>query len=89
MTDPELEAKRQKARRYATQPERFALEHVILRMRSEHGERRISYADGRWTCTCPFYHERGICSHIMAAQTMFSALLKSGSDADNAQETPE
>jgi nucleoside-triphosphatase len=71
--DP-LEEKRRKAIRYAAEPDRFRLEGLHLRMRSEHGERDIRYDDGRWTCTCPFYQSHGTCSHIMAAQHLLGGM---------------
>lgn len=89
MTDAELDAKRRKAARYARQPERFSLEGISLRMQSEHGERLIRLAAGRWECTCPFYHERGVCSHIMAAQALLQALLPASSDSASLDENPD
>lgn len=76
MTDPAIQAKRQKAERYAQQPERFTLDALTLIMQSEHGERTITLDHGTWRCTCPFYAERGTCSHIMAAQLLLKPLIK-------------
>ena len=85
MTIDPLEEKRQKAQRYATEPERFRLEGIHLRMTSEHGVREITFQEGRWSCTCPFYADHYTCSHIMAAQQiLMNQHLRPASDTDEA-----
>jgi hypothetical protein len=70
-----LREKRKKADEYAAQPVRFQLEEITLRMRSSHGIRRIKYSDSKWSCTCQFFQDTMTCSHIMAAQKLFSTFL--------------
>ena len=60
--------KQQKAARYATEPDRFELSCVRVRMTSEHGVRDIELVHGSWKCTCDFFPEHGTCSHIMALE---------------------
>jgi hypothetical protein len=68
MQDRVFQRKQAKAKIYAAEPERFKLLSMRLEMRSEHGVRQITCSNGNWHCTCDFFQERGICSHIMAAQ---------------------
>ena len=74
MHDEQLQRKQMKAGHYAQQPERFTLLEIRLQMRSTHGVRLVSYGEGGWHCTCDFYRERGICSHIMAAEQLLGPL---------------
>jgi hypothetical protein len=68
--DEVLEKKRQKAARYAAEPERFVISGIKLEMQSEHGTRSILYVGGKWHCNCDFFKEREICSHTMAAEQL-------------------
>ncbi|PIY19311.1 hypothetical protein CO110_09425 [Candidatus Desantisbacteria bacterium CG_4_9_14_3_um_filter_40_11] len=76
MSDDEFQKKWNKAKEYATQPERFELLEIKLRMKSTHDIRQVSYANGKWSCTCEFYEKRNTCSHIMAAQEILGALIQ-------------
>lgn len=71
-TERAISAKRDKAKRYATEPSRMTLESANIRFRSDHGERHIVFQNGSWSCTCPFYADTGICSHIMAAKMIYT-----------------
>jgi hypothetical protein len=58
--------KGQKANRYAREPDRFALATFEVTMKSDHGERSITYDRGTWSCTCEFFAANRTCSHVMA-----------------------
>lgn len=75
MTDDELKRKQEKAQVYATQPERFELLEIHLKMHSSHGLRQISYQNGTWNCTCEFFKQHSTCSHTMAAERILKNLL--------------
>jgi hypothetical protein len=70
MDNNDIEDKRAKALRYATEPERFSLISLSVVMNSHHGIRQIQFADGSWRCVCEFYLEHSTCSHILAVQEM-------------------
>lgn len=58
----------EKAKRYVSEPHRFAKRGWQIELQSEHGFRRI-YFDGQvWVCNCGFYAQHGICSHTIATQ---------------------
>jgi hypothetical protein len=68
--DDALAKKRQKAARYAAEPERFVVRGIKLEMQSEHGIRSILYVGGKWRCDCDFFKEWQACSHTMAAEQL-------------------
>ena len=70
MDDEVLQRKREKANRYAAEPERFAICALKIEMRSEHGTRTLFYVGGQWKCDCPFFKERQTCSHTMAVEQL-------------------
>ena len=70
--DSELNAKREKAKQYAQEPERFTFMELSIEMESTHDTRHIWFLDGHWTCTCDFFQKANTCSHIMALQTMLA-----------------
>jgi hypothetical protein len=74
MEDEKLQKKRERAKKYASEPERFTIRAIALEMRSEHGVRLITYDDEGWHCTCNFFQEHGTCSHTMAAERLLTSL---------------
>lgn len=61
----------QKARAYASEPHRFTRNGADVELRSEHRVRSLSYSNGQWSCTCNFYGEYRVCSHVLAAEEIF------------------
>lgn len=74
MNDFEIQAKREQGKVYATQPERFELLELSLRMKSSHDVRFIRYAEGTWNCTCAVFQDHHVCSHVMATQEILGVL---------------
>jgi hypothetical protein len=66
LEDEELQKKREKADRYAGEPERFTIRAIKLEMREDSDTRSILYVGGKWRCDCAFFKERETCSHTMA-----------------------
>jgi len=66
--DDELAQKKSKAEYYAADRGRFRLEGVTVEVKSNHGVRMVELRDRKWACTCPFFQERGTCSHILAVR---------------------
>lgn len=67
----ELIKKIEKAKRYASEPERFKSENGIVELKSEHGLRKLLFKDGALSCDCDFFNKYQICSHAIAAQKIF------------------
>lgn len=68
-----LHQKREKAQKYASEPERFRILGISLSMKSNHDTRTLTFLDGDWKCTCDFYQETGTCSHIMAIKEILES----------------
>ena len=70
-----LIGKIEKAKRYAQEPDRVSLSGFTAVFRGENDRHKLSYASGKWHCTCYFFSQWGICSHIMALQQMLGKML--------------
>jgi hypothetical protein len=70
-----LIGKVEKAKRYAQEPDRVTISEFVADFRGDHNNYTVSYKDKKWYCTCPFFSQRGICSHIMALQRLLAGVL--------------
>ena len=69
-----LIGKIQKAHNYAAEPERLAVREFSAQFRGDHDSYVVSFHDGRWQCTCTFFPQWDVCSHIMATQKLLGAV---------------
>ncbi len=51
---------------YQSEPERYTYEGDKILLRSTHDLRTITKEDGIYHCTCYYYKENGVCSHILS-----------------------
>lgn len=70
-----LIGKIEKAKRYAEEPERVQFARFELAFRGEHDDYFVTYADGKWGCSCAFFAGWGICSHTMAMHRLLGPML--------------
>ena len=70
-----LIGKVEKAKRYAQEPDRVTLSEFAAEFRGDHNRYIVSYKAKKWHCTCPFFSQRGTCSHIMALQRLLADVL--------------
>ena len=70
-----LIGKIQKANLYAREPERLSFTQFSTVFRGENDSHTVSYEQGRWTCTCDFFHGWGLCSHTMAIEKLMGPML--------------
>ena len=70
-----LIGKIEKAKRYASEPERVRLSDFAVDFRGENNNYKTSYKAGKWQCTCSFFAQRNFCSHTMALQRPFASML--------------
>ncbi|MBI5930623.1 MAG: SWIM zinc finger family protein [Chloroflexi bacterium] len=68
--DNAMIGKIEKAKRYAEQPDRVEFTQFQVIFHGENDEHHISYDNGQWTCSCSFFHTRGVCSHTMALEKL-------------------
>jgi len=69
-----LIGKIQKAHIYAEEPERVAVREFSATFRGDHDTYLVNFRDGQWKCTCGFFPQWGVCSHVMATQRMLGAV---------------
>ncbi len=69
-----LIGKIQKAHLYAQEPERIEVHEFSASFRGDHDGYVVSFRDGRWSCTCNFFPQWGVCSHVMATQRLLGAI---------------
>jgi hypothetical protein len=72
-----LIGKIEKAKRYAEEPDRVTLSEFAADFRGDHNNYTVNYKGKEWHCTCPFFSQRGTCSHTMALQRLFAGVLLS------------
>ncbi|MPZ24615.1 MAG: hypothetical protein GEU28_14035 [Dehalococcoidia bacterium] len=70
-----LIGKIEKAHRYAAEPQRMRFESFKLRFDGENDTHEVSFADGRWNCSCNFFAGWGLCSHSMALERVLDRML--------------
>ena len=70
-----LISKVEKAKRYAQEPGRVRLSEFVADFRGDHNSYTVSYKGRKWHCTCPFFSQRGTCSHVMALQRLLAGVL--------------
>ncbi len=68
--------KLEKAKFYAAEPERVTFDSFTAVFRGDNGTYEISLSAEGWYCSCPGYHEHGMCPHIMTIERAFAAMLK-------------
>jgi hypothetical protein len=65
----------EKAKRYAQEPQRITFSGFAAEFCGENSTHQVSYANGKWHCTCRFFAQWGTCSHIMALQQVMASML--------------
>jgi hypothetical protein len=74
MMHSSLIGKIQKAHVYAEEPDRVEVRDFSARFRGDHDVYTVTYRDAHWSCTCSFFPQWGVCSHIMATQRMMGPM---------------
>jgi hypothetical protein len=62
--------KLEKARRYADEPWRVALQSLSVAFKGDNDVHTVSAENGEWHCTCDFHTKNSTCAHVMAVQHM-------------------
>lgn len=70
-----LIGKVEKAKRYAQERDRVTFTGFKVSFRGDNDSYILSYADGKWECSCYFFSIRGMCSHTMALQRILAEML--------------
>src|SRR4030042_324119 len=70
-----LIGKIEKAKRYAQEPDRVTFSGLTAVFRGENEAHKLHYSNGKWHCTCHFFSQWEICSHVMALQQILGKML--------------
>ncbi len=73
----DLIGKIDKARRYAQEPERIAIDELKARFRGGNNDHTITLSGDHWSCDCDFFRLRRTCAHVMALQKILHPMLSS------------
>ncbi len=73
----------QKAKRYAEQLERITFDEFNVTIKGDHNMHVVSYKQGRWSCDCGFFAQRGVCSHTMAMERILGVMLPVAQEAES------
>jgi hypothetical protein len=70
-----LIGKREKAKRYAEDRQRFRFNQFDLTFHGDNNDHHVAYNEGSFKCDCEFFltHER--CSHTMALEILLNEML--------------
>ena len=71
----DLIGKIDKARRYAEEPERVALDEIKARFHGGNNDHVVTLTQDTWDCDCDFFRARRTCAHVMAMQKLFNPML--------------
>jgi hypothetical protein len=70
-----LIGKIEKAKRYAQEPSRVTFSGLTAVFHGENDDHKLSYSNGKWHCTCHFFSQWSVCSHVMALQQILGKML--------------
>jgi len=71
----DLIGKIEKARRYAQEPERIAIDELKARFRGGNNDHIIALSHNHWSCDCSFFRMWQTGAHVMAFQKIFNPML--------------
>lgn len=74
--DYSMIGKIQKAKEYALEPERVTFNTFEVEFRGNNDTYRVALTPEGWHCSCPGFHNYGICPHIMTLERLFGPMLK-------------
>jgi len=83
-----LIGKIEKAKRYAQEPGRVTLSGLTAVFHGENDDHKLSYANGKWHCTCHFFSQWETCSHIMALQQILGNMLPKEASSSTIETQP-
>lgn len=74
MLDSGMINKIQKAKQYASEPERIHFESLRAAIDGNNGNHAVEFADGHWRCDCDYFAHHHLCSHTMAMERVLGKM---------------
>ena len=65
----------EKAKRYASEPDRVSFSALEVRFRGNNDAHTVSLRGDEWSCGCEHFRTHGLCTHVMTLQRLFAAHL--------------
>ncbi len=84
--DSGMVSKIDKARRYAREKDRARFLAFRVAFHGDHDDYLVQYEEGKWSCQCHFFSQRGVCSHTMAMERILVGMLPADEQAHEEQE---
>jgi hypothetical protein len=70
-----LIGKREKARRYAEERNRFVFNRLDVTFHGDNNDHRVSFGDEKFACDCEFFLTHQRCSHTMALEILLKDMI--------------
>ncbi|NSW53873.1 MAG: hypothetical protein HPY85_15340 [Anaerolineae bacterium] len=77
-----LISKREKARRYAEERDRFTFHQFTVEIKGENNPHHVSFHDGDWSCDCDYFGSHGYCGHTMSLEIILDQMLPDQADSE-------
>ena len=74
MLDSGMINKIQKARDYASEPERIHFRSLDVAFDGRNGQHTVDFHDGHWHCDCDYFRGHHTCSHTMAMERVLGVM---------------
>jgi hypothetical protein len=74
--DYSIIGKIQKAKQYATEPQRVTFSSFQVEFKGNNDVYTVTLSPDGWECTCPGYKKYAICPHVMTLEKLFAPMLK-------------
>lgn len=78
----DLIGKIEKARYYAQEPERIALDALQARFRGGNNDHAITLSNGEWNCDCVAFKRYSTCAHVLTVQKLLAPMLPENARQD-------
>lgn len=71
-----LIGKIEKAKFYASEPERISFDSFAVQIEGDSGQTHgVQFSEGSWHCECSFFSTRGYCSHTMTMERVLGQMV--------------
>ena len=74
MLDSGMINKIQKAKEYASEPERIHFSRLEVDFDGKNGNHHVGFDDGHWHCDCDYFRHHHTCSHTMAMERVLGVM---------------
>jgi hypothetical protein len=74
MLDSSMINKIQKAKTYASEPERIHFESFRVGFDGNNGNHTVEFQEGHWRCDCDYFRGHHTCSHTMAMERVLGCM---------------